>query len=146
MSNGSASLTLSSLAAGSHSITAVYGGDASYEGAISAGITQSVLIATKTTLSANKSNVNQGQNVKFTANLSPSAATGSVNIIDGPLFLDTVPLNGASATLRVNPDGGNPHHHRHLQRSGEVRLEHILGRHRHRPLVGSVNLRRASTG
>jgi hypothetical protein len=102
LTNGSASLTVSNLAAGSHSITAIYGGDSNYNGATSAALTQSVLIATRTTLNANKSTANVGQTVKFTANISPAGATGSVEFMDGTALLGTAPLSGSSAVLQVS--------------------------------------------
>jgi hypothetical protein len=102
LNNGSAALSVSNLAVGSHSITAVYVGDANYNGATSAALTQSVLIATTTTLSANKSVANVDQNVKFTANVSPGAATGSFDFMDGTILLGTVPLSGNSAMLQVS--------------------------------------------
>jgi hypothetical protein len=102
LSNGSAALSISNLAVGSHSITAVYVGDPNYNSATSAVLTQSVLIATTTTLNANKSVANVGQNVKFTANTSPGAATGSIDFIDGTTLLGTVPLSGNSAMLQVS--------------------------------------------
>ena len=102
LTSGSASLTISNLAAGSHSITAGYSGDANYNGATSTALAQSVLIATTTTLGANKSTANAGQNVKFTANVSPSGATGNVEFRDGTTLLGTVPLSGGSALLQVS--------------------------------------------
>jgi hypothetical protein len=102
LSNGSAALSVSNLAVGSHSITAVYVGDPNYNSATSAVLTQSVLIATTTTLNANKSVANVGQNVKFTANISPGAATGSIDFMDGTILLGTVPLSGNSAMLQVS--------------------------------------------
>jgi hypothetical protein len=102
LSNGSAALSVPNLAVGSHSITAIYVGDANYNGATSAALTQSVLNATTITLDANKSVANVGQNVKFTANISPGAATGSIAFMDGTTLLGTVPLNGNSAMLQVS--------------------------------------------
>jgi hypothetical protein len=100
--NGSASLTVSNLAAGSHSITAVYGGDPNHNGTASAALTQSVLIATRTALIVNKTTANEGQNVKFTATVSPGGATGNIDFMDGTTLLSTVPLNGSTAVLQVS--------------------------------------------
>jgi sugar lactone lactonase YvrE len=102
LANGSASLTVSNLTAGSHTITAVYGGDVNYNGATSAALAQSVLIATTTALTSNKSSANQGQAVKLSAEVSPGGATGTVDFMDGATLLGTVQLSGGTATLAVS--------------------------------------------
>lgn len=102
LNNGLAALTVSNLAVGSHSIIAVYAGDGNYNGAASAPLAQSVLIATTTTLNANKPVANLGQNIKFTASISPAGAAGNVVFMDGTTLLGTVPLSGNSAMLQVS--------------------------------------------
>jgi len=102
LSNGMAALTISKLAAGSHSLTAVYGGDANYNRATSATLTQSVLVATTTTLTANRSALEVGDPLRLTADVWPGGATGRVNFLDGTTLLGTVPLSDGSAMLRVS--------------------------------------------
>ncbi len=78
LSGGAASLSTSSLTMSSHSITSVYGGDVNYGGSTSAALTQVVNSASTTTaLSSSLNPSGYGQNVTFTATVSPSAATGS---------------------------------------------------------------------
>jgi hypothetical protein len=101
VSGGTASLSMSGLAAGSHPITAVYSGDANYNGATSSVVTQTVQVATTTSLSTNKSKANQGQTVTFTAKVAPSAATGTVQFLDGPTVIGSVALTGGSAVLSI---------------------------------------------
>ena len=102
LNGGTASLSTAALAAGSHSITAVYGGDANYNGATSSALAQTVKAATTTTLSADKSTATVGQKVTFTAKVSPGAATGNVQFLDGATVIGTVALSGGSAALAVS--------------------------------------------
>jgi len=102
LSGGTAALSTSALASGSHSITAVYSGDGNYNGATSAALGQTVMAATTTTLSSNKSTASQGQTVTFTATVSPTAATGNVQFLDGATAIGSVALSGGSAVLSVS--------------------------------------------
>ncbi|HEV3202381.1 MAG TPA: Ig-like domain repeat protein [Bryobacteraceae bacterium] len=102
LSGGTASLSTAALAAGSHSITAVYSGDTNYNGATSGALAQTVKAVTTTTLSANKSTAVAGQTVTFTATVSPAAATGNVQFLDGATAIGTVALSGGSAVLAVS--------------------------------------------
>lgn len=102
---GSATLNTAGLTVGSHSITAVYGGDANFNGDTSATFSQTVNPSSTTT--AVSSSVNPtvfGQAVKFTATVSALApgagsATGSVTFMDGASSLGTVALSGGAANL-----------------------------------------------
>jgi hypothetical protein len=96
LSNATASLSVQGLAAGSHQITAVYGGNTNFNGAASNAVTQVVQIATTTSLTANKLRAAEGQTVKFTAVAAPSAATGIVQFLDGVTVIGTVQLGGRS--------------------------------------------------
>jgi hypothetical protein len=97
LSNGSATYVNSALSVGSHGITAVYAGDGTYGGSTSNTLTQTINKNDNTTTglvsSLNPSNV--GDNVSFTATVSPSA-TGTVNFLDGASSLGTGTLNGSS--------------------------------------------------
>jgi len=76
---GVATYTTSSLAAGTHPVTAVYGGDATYGSSTSAPITQTVslLRATSTVVTSNRiPSANLGQSATFTATVSPVTGTG----------------------------------------------------------------------
>lgn len=114
LTNGQATFSSSSLSVGSHSITAVYGGDGTYQGS-TGSLTQSVNPASTTTVvtpSANPSILNGS--VTFTATVSvvaPGAGTptGSITFKNGSTALATVPLNSSgqatfsTSSLAVGP-------------------------------------------
>ncbi len=81
---GVAAYTISSLAVGSHPVTATYSGDLAYLGSTGT-ITQTVSQMATTTVVAGIPNPSYvGDNVIFTATVSPAAATGTVTFnIDG---------------------------------------------------------------
>ncbi len=86
--SGSAACTLSTLTAGSHSITAQYAGNATYGPATSSPVTHTVTssMATPTVALASSRNPSTaGQSVTFTATVSGSAGTpaGTVQFRDG---------------------------------------------------------------
>ena len=105
--SGVATLSTSSLAAGTHLITASYGGDSkdnsSVSQAVSVVVPQSV-VATATTLSASATQLTPGQSVTFTVTVSSQSGsnvpTGTVTLLDGTSSLGTVHLNASGlATL-----------------------------------------------
>jgi hypothetical protein len=108
---GVASLSTSALAAGDHDITAVYSGDGSYASSTSAIVTQVVSggtsINTTTTLTSSRNPSNAGQAVTFTATVSPSAATGTVQFFDGSALLGSAPLSGGRAALTTSLGSGS---------------------------------------
>jgi hypothetical protein len=67
LSGGTASFSTSSLAVGSHSITAAYGGDSNYVGSKSPILTQSVLTLTSIALTPQNASVPVGATQQFTA-------------------------------------------------------------------------------
>jgi hypothetical protein len=99
---GQATFTTSALAAGSHSITAVYNGDSNFTGSTSAALTQSVLLDTTVTVaSSNHNPATYGQAITFTATVTPTSPaggipTGTVTFMDGTTVLGTGTLNSAS--------------------------------------------------
>jgi hypothetical protein len=96
LSGGTASFSTSSLSVGSRSITASYGGGSNYSGSTSAVQAQTVNQApTSTTVSSSANPSALGQNVTFTATVSPSAATGSVTFKDGTTTLGSSALNSS---------------------------------------------------
>ncbi len=105
--NGSAiaTLTTSTLAVGSHPITAVYAGDATYASSTSPVVNQVVNPAgglpsvTTVVSSVNPSTV--GQAVLFTATVTGGGATptGNVTFLDGATMLGTVALDGAGQAV-----------------------------------------------
>jgi len=104
LSSGRATLSTAGLAAGlTHSITASYGGDTSYNGSGSAILSQTVNTVssktnTTTSLTSNNNPSKAGQLVTFSMSVSPSAATGTVTLFDGTIALGTATLSGGVAT------------------------------------------------
>jgi hypothetical protein len=102
VNGNAASLTLSSLPIGSHSITAVYSGDGNVTGSSSAALTQTVNKAATTAVvisSGNPSSV--GSAVTFTITVSPqfsSSPTGTVMLKNGGSVLATLGLNSGQAS------------------------------------------------
>jgi hypothetical protein len=103
-STSTASLNVSSLAAGSHSITAAYSGDANNAGVTSTALTQTVAqAASSTTLNASAASLTQGQTLTLTATVSGYAPTGSVQFKDGGIDLGgTVTLVDGLASYATN--------------------------------------------
>ena len=104
ISNGTASFSTTALAAGAHTITAIYSGDGNYLTSTSAtAATVTVTQVTPTvTLTANPGNITFGSSTTLTATILPAAATGNVTFTDsvnGVLGTGTV-TNGA-ATISV---------------------------------------------
>ena len=101
VSGGVAAFSTSSLAPGSHNITASYGGDANY-GAASMALTQTVKATTATTLSASSVTVTPGQTVQLTASVAPATASGTVQFFDGGAAIGTAALSGGASVLAVS--------------------------------------------
>ena len=106
LSSGQATFSTSSLSAGTHSITASYGGNTSYNGSTSPAITQTVNTAAKlgttTSLASSPNPSFVGQLVSFTATVSSSSATGTVTFKDGAVNLSTVAVTGGMATYSTS--------------------------------------------
>jgi Bacterial Ig-like domain (group 3) len=103
LSGGNASLTTAALAVGTHFITASYSGDTNFTSSTSSSLTQTVVAGTVSTTTALTSSLNPaayGQQVTFTATVSPSSgATGTITFMDGGTTLGTsaVDASGAAA-------------------------------------------------
>ena len=108
LSSGTATFTASSLATGTHSITAVYNGDSNFKGSTSNAIAQAVNQAATTTSVASAANPAVfGQAVSFTATVTATAPgvgtpTGTVSFQDGTTTLGTVPLSGGAASFTTS--------------------------------------------
>ncbi|HEY6196178.1 MAG TPA: Ig-like domain repeat protein [Candidatus Eisenbacteria bacterium] len=110
LSGGSAVLNTSALAVGTHSLTAVYAGDGSFTGSTSSASSQVVNQAASTTSVASSLNPSTfGQTVTFTATVTPSGATGSVQIFDGATPLGTASLVAGSAAVSTSALGAGSH-------------------------------------
>ncbi|TSA49557.1 MAG: hypothetical protein D4R48_03165, partial [Nitrosomonadales bacterium] len=87
--------------AGSHSITAVYSGDANNAPGISPVLAENVVQATSSvTMTTSASSVNAGTSVTITATVSGTGPTGNVQFTDGGTNLGTaVAISGGTAML-----------------------------------------------
>jgi len=106
ISSGHATFTTSSLSLGSHNIVAKYLGDTNNAVSTSAPLTQTVnQISTTATTSLGSSAISIvfGQSVTFTATVSPSTATGNVQLlVNGATFGSPVALSGGHATFTTS--------------------------------------------
>jgi uncharacterized repeat protein (TIGR03803 family) len=114
LSGGSASFTTSTLPAGGHTITAIYGGDSNLFGSTSNAVKQVVKkTATTTTLSSSLNPSTYGQAVTFTAVIISSAGAPpdgeTVSFKEGTTVLGTGSLSGGSASFTTSalPVGTN---------------------------------------
>lgn len=94
---GSGTAIVSTLAMGTHTVTAEYSGDSTYRESVSSAVTITIstaLTSTTTTLVATTSSAVYGSSVTLTASLSTTSATGTV------IF-----YNGAGLSYRERRDG-----------------------------------------
>ena len=101
-----ATLSTSSLAVGSHSITAAYSGDNNFDPSTSSVVTQTVQQASTTVTIASDVNPSGfNQLVTFTATITPQfggQVTGTVTFVDGAISLGMAPVSGNSASLSTS--------------------------------------------
>lgn len=115
LSGGVATLATSSLAVGSHSISAVYAGDSNFQGSTSNTVAQVVNKASANQVLSSSANPSVfGQSVMFTATLTavaPGAGTptGTETFSDGATTLGTPTLNGGAASVSSNALSVGPH-------------------------------------
>jgi len=106
LSNGSASFTTSTLALGSHSITARYTGDNQHSASASPAFVQTVSkgnTSVGVSLAAGSNPAIFGDSLTFTATVTPTSATGAVTFFDGANVISgELPLAGGSASLTVS--------------------------------------------
>jgi parallel beta-helix repeat protein len=109
--NDLATITISTLSAGSHGITAVYGGDGNFSGSSSPVVQEAVSrAASSTSLSASSNVITIGQSLTFTATVTAATAgfTGTVTFTDGSNVLGVVQLvNGVAALTTSALTTGN---------------------------------------
>jgi Big-like domain-containing protein len=108
MSTGSgvqATLTISTLTAGSHTITATYGGDGNFNGSSSGPLTLNIFKApVGETGSTNPGGAVFGDQITFQINIIPSkpipqTPTGTVTFFDGSTQIGSAPLVNGTATF-----------------------------------------------
>jgi len=108
-SSGAANLILSTLTTGTHSITAVYGGDPGFAASTSTTMTQVVNRSATSTAPASSVNPSvSGQTVTFTATVRPAGGgsgtpTGNVVFRDGSVSLGSAVLNTSGVANLVIP-------------------------------------------
>ncbi|MGB6942150.1 MAG: Ig-like domain repeat protein [Bryobacteraceae bacterium] len=102
LANGTAALTTSTLIQGSHSITASYSGDANDTSATSAVLTQTVQASSTVALMSTANPAAVGAAVTFTATVTPAAATGTVQFLDGTSVLGTAALSNGAALFTTS--------------------------------------------
>src|SRR5262249_44286679 len=108
LAGGTASFSISTLAGGAHSLTAVYGGSDDFARSTSAAVTQNVRSrSSATTMTANPPTVRRGRDVALTATVTAvglpvATPTGTVTFFDGTTSLGTATLvNGTANIARV---------------------------------------------
>jgi Bacterial Ig-like domain (group 3)/FG-GAP-like repeat len=109
VSGGSASFSISSLNAGTHSITAVYGGDTNFTGSTSTVLSQTVNHASSTTtLALSPTTPTVGKTATLTATVTPGA-TGTVTFKNGAAVLGSGTISGGVATFSTTSLVVGPH-------------------------------------
>jgi hypothetical protein len=113
LSGGTATLSVSGLAIGSHSITASFIGSSNYAASISTVLAQVVAIApTSTALIGTPNPANAGQSVTFTATVTPGTSgvpTGTVSFFDGSTQIGTSTLSAGSAAVSTSTMAAGSH-------------------------------------
>ncbi len=105
LASGVATYTAASLTAGTHSITAAYGGDGSFSAVTSAALTETVgRTAATITLTSSAKSVVVTTAVSFTTSVTASAGTpsGSVSFYDGTTLLGSGTLAQGTATCTTS--------------------------------------------
>src|SRR5207248_331774 len=113
LSGGAATFITSGLTAGTHSITAVYSGDANFAGGTSPALMQTVnRVASSTSVASSNNPSILGAAVTFTATVTSSATstpTGTVTFQDATTTLGTGTLSGGTATFTTSGLGTGTH-------------------------------------
>ena len=116
LSSGVAKLSTSSFSAGTHTITAQYGGDSNFTGSTSLGITQTVAAAaTDFTISASptSASVRAGKTANYTVTITATGGfTGTVRLNASvipsgpkPAFSPSSVTGSGSSTMKVSTSG-----------------------------------------
>jgi subtilisin family serine protease len=115
LANGSASITISGLSIGTHSITAQYSGDGAFNASLSAPFLQTVNSPKPTpvvslVLSAGTNPSVFGNTLTFTASVAPASATGTVVFFDGTVAISgNLPVNEGTVSFSTALLGGGTH-------------------------------------
>jgi len=109
LSAGTASVSVSTLAVGAHSITADYAGDAGNAGSTSTALKQTVIQGTKTDLRVSPNPSSLGQSISLKSTVTPATASGKVTFMDGTATLGTISLSNGIASLDLSTLGTGSH-------------------------------------
>jgi hypothetical protein len=110
MTAGQATFTIPTLAPGSHSLRAIYGGDANDLTSTSAPVILTVnKIATTAAVTSSMNPSTFGHSVTFTASVSPTAATGTVSFYADSVLLGTRTISGGTATYTTSTLSAGTH-------------------------------------
>ena len=102
LTNGTAVLNTSGLIVGTHSVTAIYAGDANDRTSTSSAVSQQVNQASSQTVLTSSLNPSSfGTNITLTATVTPAAAAGTVTFKDGSASIGTGTLSGGVATVTI---------------------------------------------
>jgi len=106
LTSGSATFATSSLATGSHTLTAAYSGDADFATGSSSALTETVNPVQSVTVSSSANPSVNGQTVTFTAHVAPATTggatpTGTVTFTLDGVAQSPVTLRSGSGTLKV---------------------------------------------
>ena len=102
VSGGLATYTTSTLTAGSHVISATYGGDSNYASSANSLIQQVNLNSAALSLTSNPNPSTYGQGVILTATISPATATGLITFTDGVNVIGASAINNGRAIYIVS--------------------------------------------
>jgi hypothetical protein len=104
LNNGVAALVLTGVHSGTHTIRAVYEGNATFAPSSADSSFQMAQITTTTTLVVVPTNVTQGQNVQLTATVQATTGTpvGNVTFFDNNTAIATIPLNNGQAVFNTS--------------------------------------------
>jgi hypothetical protein len=106
VSGGAAAFSTSTLAVGTKSVTAVYGGDADFAASTSKAVSQIIgKAATTVALTSPQNPAIFGQPITFTATVTPQFSgtpTGTVTFLDGAKVLKTVTLSASAASFTTS--------------------------------------------
>ena len=103
VSSGKASVNTTFKTVGSHSLTAVYGGDANYNSSTSPAAVLTVnKVATTTILSLSATSVAVGQSVTLTVTVAGSSPSGTVTFKDGSTTIGTGTVSSGKASLNTS--------------------------------------------
>ena len=109
VSGGEAQLALDTLAAGAHSIHAVYSGDAENSPATTGSVDVNVRTTAGASVSVDDSTPVLGDEITLTATVTGNAPTGSVEFFAGATSLGSSVLDAGTASISTSGLGAGPH-------------------------------------